>query len=201
MPLQMYGELDHRGSRLLGEKPGSQAILDGTFNTPPMCDPYLKLLVHNMRMPNCVKCLDPISTEILSETHVSGWRRQNERTASTRSDLSFSDHIAATFHSGMTEIDRLFRQIPCKFGFSPRRYRHITDFEIPKKAGLFDVKLMRTIQLMVAAFNMNNKLTGKRAMERAELLKVIPEEQSGSREKHTAILTALMNFLTMDISR
>jgi hypothetical protein len=60
---------------------------------------------------------------------------------------------------------------------------------------------MRTIQLMVTAFNMNNKLTGKRAMARAESLQMIPEEQSGSRKKHTAILTALMKVLTMDISR
>jgi hypothetical protein len=167
-----------------GGKSGAHAILDGTFDTPPTCDPYLKLLIPNMRMPNCVKRLDPISTEISTETHVSGWRRQKERTALTRSDLSFSDHIAATFHSGMTEIDRLFRQIPYKLGFSPQRYRRITDFEIPKKAGLFDVELMCTIQLMVAAFNMNNKLTGKRAMARDDTGRAVGIKKKACRDPY-----------------
>ena len=37
-----------------------------------------------------------------------------------------------------------------------------------KKAGFPAVEKMRTIQLMMAAFNMNNKRTGRLAMRRAE---------------------------------
>jgi hypothetical protein len=96
------------------ESPGGQEILDGTFVIPPTCNPYLAKLINGMRMPEIVRRLEPISTHISTKTHISGWRRQKERTASTQSDLNFSDHIAATFHFGMTEIDRLFRQIPYK---------------------------------------------------------------------------------------
>jgi hypothetical protein len=183
------------------ELEGGQEILDGTFDIPATCDPYLILLINGMRMPEKVRQMEPISTNISTEDHKSGWRKQKERTASARSDLGFSDHISATYHTGMAEIDRLFRQIPYKLGFSPKRYQRITDFEIVKRAGVYDVELMRTIQLMVAAFNMNNKLTGLRSMARAEILQMIPEEQSGSRKKHQAILAALMKVLTMDLSR
>jgi hypothetical protein len=67
---------------------------------------------------------------------------------------------------------------------------------------VFDVELMRTIQLMVAPFNMNNKHTGWTVMTRAEQLRLFPPEQSGSRKKKRSILTLLNTVLTsMDISR
>jgi hypothetical protein len=66
---------------------------------------------------------------------------------------------------------------------------------------VFDVELMRTIQLMVASFNMNNKHTGRTVMTRAEQLRLIPPKQSGSRKKKRSILTLLNTILTMDMSR
>ena len=60
---------------------------------------------------------------------------------------------------------------------------------------------MRTIQLMNAAFNINNKYTAKKAMRRAEEFNIIPWEQAGSRKKRRAILSALDKVLTMDIAR
>ena len=60
---------------------------------------------------------------------------------------------------------------------------------------------MRTIQLMPAAFNMNNKKTGKEVMANAEKFKLIPNEQAGSRKNHRSILTALNKVLCIDIAR
>jgi hypothetical protein len=92
----------------------------------------------------------------------------------------------------MAEIDRLFRQVPYTVGFSPTSYQKITDFAILKKAGIYDVELMRTIQLMLAGFNMNIKFTGKAAMERAEEFNIIPpNQQARSRKQKRAILHAL----------
>jgi hypothetical protein len=109
-----------------------------------------------------------------------------ERTASVRSEMGFADHMAATHHKGMAEMDWLFRLLPYTVGFSPTSYQQITDFAILKKAGVYDVELMRTIQLMVAGFNMNNKLTGKEAMKLAEEFKVIPPIKLGQ-EKRNAL--------------
>jgi hypothetical protein len=132
------------------EKDAAQDILNGTFDLPSDCDPYLRQFLEAARMPDVIRNVGPISTAITIQDHIKGWRRQKERTASVKSELGFADHIAATYHSGMAEIDRLFRQIPYTVGFSPTSYQKITDFAILKKAGIYDVKLMRTIQLMVA---------------------------------------------------
>jgi hypothetical protein len=51
-------------------------------------------------------------------------------------------------------------QLPYRLGFSPEAWQTITDVEILKKAGIYDVELMRTIQLMHAEFNMINKKLG-----------------------------------------
>jgi hypothetical protein len=120
----------------------------------------MRKVLEYLRMPACVIKEGPIDSTLSVADHIQGWKKQKERTASVRSDLSFSDHKAATRHPGMAKIDTLFRRIPYKHGFSPARYQNITDFQILKKSGIYAVALMRTIQLMVAAFNMNNKKTG-----------------------------------------
>ena len=60
---------------------------------------------------------------------------------------------------------------------------------------------MRTIQLMPAAFNMNNKKTARDVMANAEALKLLPDEQAGSRKTHRAIFTTLNKVLTADLVR
>ena len=60
---------------------------------------------------------------------------------------------------------------------------------------------MRTIQLMPAVFNMNNKKTGIEVMALAEKLNLIPDEQAGSRKGHRSNLTALNKVLTNDLIR
>ena len=57
----------------------------------------------------------------------------------------------------MTEVDRIFRQLAYRHGFSLASSKKITDLQILKKPAVYDVEKMRTIQLMPAAFNMNNK--------------------------------------------
>jgi hypothetical protein len=183
------------------ENEDAQHLLNGTLPIPLNCDPYLRKLLYAVRMPDIIRAAGPISTSITIEDHIKGWRRQKERIASVRSELGFADHIVATHHPGMAEIDRLFCQIPYATGFSPESYQAITDFAILKKAGIYDAELMRTIQLMVAGFNMHNKLTGKDAMKRTEEFNIIPPDQAGSGKKMRAILHALYKAVTVDLPR
>ena len=81
-----------------------------------------------------------------------------------------------------TQLDCLSRQIPLAKGFAPGSYKQITDFQILKQAGIYDVETMRTIQLFSAAFNMNNKKIGKEVIRRAEELRLTPKDQSGSKK-------------------
>ena len=95
----------------------------------------------------------------------------------------------------MAKIDCYMRQIPYKHGFASRSNTVFTDFQILKKSAVYDVGKMRTIQLMLAAFNMNNKKTGQDMMRNAEALGLIPAEQTVSRKNHRAVLTALNKVL------
>ena len=54
---------------------------------------------------------------------------------------------------------------------------------------------------MPAAFNMNNKKTGRDVMALAEKLDLLPDEQAGSRKGHRSNLTALNKVLTNDLIR
>jgi hypothetical protein len=112
------------------------------------------------------------------------------------------DHYAAGAEdSDLNEIDTLFRQLPYQHGFSPESWRIITDVEILKKAGVYDVELMRTIQLMHSEFNMNNKKLGSDVMAFAESHGALAKEQFGSRKNHQSVLAALNKSPTMDLLR
>jgi hypothetical protein len=66
---------------------------------------------------------------------------------------------------------------------------------------VYDVEKMRTILLMNAEFNMNNKKLGGEMMANAERHGEIAREQYGSHTHHQCILAALNKRLTMDCDR
>jgi hypothetical protein len=183
------------------EFPAAEDILAGTFDYSHVVHPGMRKVLEYLRMPDTVARKGPIDPNISVQEHIDGWNNQKARTASVHAALSFGDHKAAAQHPGMAKIDTLFRRIPYKNGFSPDLYRMITDFQILKKSGICDVELMRTIQLMVAAFNMNNKKSGCDSMTRAELLKLIPKEQAGSRKHRRSVISALEKVFCNDIIR
>jgi hypothetical protein len=91
----------------------------------------------------------------------------------------------------LAAIDTHMRNLPYTKGFSPQSWQLITDAEILKKAGVYDVKKMRTIQLMHVVFNMNNKKLGCDMMRLAEACNILAREQFGSRKHHQSITAAL----------
>ena len=79
--------------------------------------------------------------------------------------------------------------------------RNIIDYQILKKAGIPAVEKLRTIQLMVAAFNVNNKRTGRLAVRRAKKSKLTPWEQGGSRKDQRAAHSLMDKVLSVDAVR
>jgi hypothetical protein len=77
----------------------------------------------------------------------------------------------------------------------------MTDVKILKKSGVYDVEKMRTILLMNAEFNMNNKRLGRDMTCHAEKHGALAREQYGSCRNHQCILVALNKQLTMDLLR
>ena len=77
------------------ENEEAEDILNGTADLSHIDDPYLKLLLENMRRPKSVKEHGLISTNITLEEHRKGWRKQKTKTSSERSQLIFADFKVA----------------------------------------------------------------------------------------------------------
>ena len=110
------------------EKEAAEDILKGTSDLSHISDPYLKLVLENMRRPDSVTKHGLIPTVITLEEHRKGWRKQKTRTSSERSQLIFADFKAACENKQLSIIDRNFRQLPYKYGFANLAFSHFTDF-------------------------------------------------------------------------
>ena len=73
--------------------------------------------------------------------------------------------------------------------------------ELLKEPGNFNIERLRTIVLLEADYNMNNKLLGKTAMAHAEYYEGLANEQYGSRKRRTATQVSVNNCLADDIMR
>ena len=201
-PPMLPPTLDDLG--ILGDTDAVDDILHGRYVPPLGTDQYMAELLEEMRMPqsiyNSVQQHGCISTEISPGENQSGWKKR--KLASAESSGLTMDHYAAGCDDPfLNEMDTLFRQLPYAHGFSPDSWQVITDVEILKKAGVYDVELMRTIQLMQSEFNMNNKKLGRDVMAFAEKHAALAPEQFGSRKHHQSVHAALNKRLTMDLLR
>ena len=185
----------------LADTPEAEAILDGTYAPPPETDHYAKLLIQELRMPDNIKNNPMPQNDVTPEANRQAWKRQKESVSSEPEGLTFSHYKAGAIDPMINEFDARLRGIPYKHGFSPTHWQHITDVEILKKAGVYDIDKMRTITLMDAAFNMNNKQLGRDLMRHAELHHNLAREQYGSRKHHQSSTAATNKVLTMDLLR
>ena len=143
------------------EKEGGRQILEGIFEIPQNTPKYMTMVIDRLRMPQVVKRKGLLPTTITTTEHIQGWKKKKEKTASVKTELTFSAFKAGSQDKQIAELDCLSREIPYSKGFSPSSYKKVTDFQLLKKEGVYEVEAMRTIQLFSAAFNMNNKKIGK----------------------------------------
>jgi hypothetical protein len=194
--------LSHLG--FLADTPEANQILGGCYEAPPGTDKYMVELLSAMRIPQSVldgiKEHGHIKATISELENKQGWTKRKLASAEP-SGLTMDHYAVGAEDPLLNKIDTLLRQLPYQFGFSPEAWQTITDIEILKKAEVYEVELMRTIQLMHAEFNMNNKKLGRDVMSFAELCKALAAEQFGSRKNHQSILAVLNKRLTNDLLR
>ena len=104
----------------LAETNAKDHILDGSYVPSTGTNQYMCEFLEELRMPNSIRNKGPISTSITPEEHCQGWKRQKERTAAKSKGLSFSHHKAAVESPTMAKMDRIFRELPYKHGFSQK---------------------------------------------------------------------------------
>jgi hypothetical protein len=177
-----------------------EAILAGTYIIPADVDGSTRKFIVALRMPEAIRQLGLVSTAISLEDHKRGWRRQKEGKASEPSGLSFAHYKTALYDEGLCDLDLALRSMPIQVGFIPDLWKIITDVEILKKDNVFDVDKMRLIQLMMADYQINNKLFGRRMIAHGEKACVLSPDQYGSRKFHRAILACLNKLLLVTFS-
>lgn len=185
----------------LFDGPAAQEIRDGTFEPPDRLNPFARdflLELQEDRVPDLHKTS---SSHISSKDNSVSWKKRQPGTSSEPSQLSFSHHIVAAFCFYLSEVDAALRSAPYEMGFAPIDWRFFTDFQILKMEGVYDVEKMRSILLMAALFNENNKKLAADTMWQAEQAGAIPPEHFGGRKGFSANLLLLEKVLCFDIIR
>ena len=73
--------------------------------------------------------------------------------------------------------------------------------ELQKDSNNWNIERLRTIVLIEAAHNLNNKLLGRRVMEHAEKHQAIAPEQHRSRKHLSSMQASVNNRLMYDLMR
>ena len=105
-PPMQHNILDLVGTS--AEKETVEEILNSTADLSFIDDPYIKLLLENMRRPDIVTTHMIISTDITLYEHRKCWRKQKTRTSSERSQLIFADFKAVCENKELSIIDKTF---------------------------------------------------------------------------------------------
>ncbi len=197
-PLMNQEFIDRVGYQ--AELPGSEEILQGTFQTPPDMDPYAAQFITQLKMNDEVQG-QAISKAISTASYKEGWKKMKPNTSSSPFGPTFVDYIAGSRDDEIADFDVTMANIPYASGYTPTAWTQMTDVLIPKKSHSSLVEKLRIIVLFHALFNLNNKRIGREMVANAERLKQIPWEIYGGRKRHRAIECATNKVLTMDIAR
>ena len=165
------GQLYHQFGDL-GLGPGTQRVLDGVFQPPSSISQGTKDFLAHCKIPS-TECKTDMLRSV--EEYKSSWDHAKERTSSR--SIHFGHFKAATKHTTNLLVHYTLAEIPFRAGYSLKRWKKATDVMILKKEGLIEVNKLRTIVLMEADFNHNNKYLGRSMMNHAILHDLLAKEQ------------------------
>jgi hypothetical protein len=95
-------------------------------------------------------------------------------------------HKAAAQNQLLSQYNTVTHQIPYSTGFAPTIRQNLMDYKLEKDKGEYYMDKMRTIELMNAEANTNNKKLGRDVMANGKKHGLIPLAQAGSRKHHQA---------------
>ena len=121
--------------------------------------------------------------------------------AASKTGLHFGHLKASATNPILSEFESSISHVPFWTGYVPEQWKEGIIIMIKKKIGLNTVQSLRSVVLREADFNFNNKILGRRAIQHAEEINDIAQEQYGSRKGKSAIDQALNKRLTYDIMR
>ncbi|MCA1800735.1 MAG: hypothetical protein LC650_05530, partial [Actinobacteria bacterium] len=179
-----------------------ESVLQGTFVPPENCDPHAQLLLQGLQQPAILRQPNPPyqpRTTITTEDHIKGWRRIKERTSSGMSGLHFGMFKANATNPILAEIDASIRNVAYTTGHAYNRWKRGLDVQLLKRSQDFRAEKLRTILLLEADFNMNNKVLASDTMRSGERANALARDNYGGRKSFRANEVAMNSQLTFNI--
>ena len=181
------------------DTPTGQAILEGTYEPQNDIHPYSNELFQQLKQPHIQTPFQ--TTAITEEIFQDGWKKMKEATSAGISGLHFGHMKVCATDPTLSAIETDIVNIPYTTGYAPKQWKTGVSVMIHKKENEDLVSKLRTITLLEADFNFNNKVLGKETIAHAERNNLIAKEQYGSRKQKCAIDHAVHKALTYDIIR
>ena len=113
---------------------------------------------------------------VLTEVFQEGWRGMKEKTSSGVSGVHFGHVKSCAQSENTSDFEATMSHTPCCTGHSPKDWRVVVNAMIAKKGKGNLIEDLRTINLMEACFNFNNKFMARSTMKCAEENKLLPAE-------------------------
>ena len=184
---------------LLADTPASQAILDGTYVAPEGSHPYAQEFFQQFKRPHIEIPFNTV--EVTPEIFTEGWKKMKEKTSAGISGLHFGHLKTCATDPDLAEIEASICNLPYTTSYTPNDWKTGVSVMLHKQENEDLVTKLRTITLLEADFNFNNKVLGKSTIDHAERNNLIAKEQYGSRKNKSAIEHAVHKALTYDIIR
>ena len=182
----------------LGISEAAKRILDGSYDIPADVDDITKKYIPLLRKEAATPLM---SLDLDQEDYNRCWKDAREGTAAGPSGLHFGHMKAAVQDPELARFHVLMEHIPYVTGYSPKRWQSCVDAMIEKKPGVYLVERLRAIVLFECDANNVFKKLGRDMMKTAEELKLLADEQFGSRKHKSAVEQCFNKRLTYDISR
>ena len=120
----------------LGVGENAQAVLAGTYISPPGTNKYAAMLLKQLKIPDHVRTA-PLPAFITTEQFIAGWRHMKERTTTGSFFLHFGHLKAGVRDITIAEFEATMAHIPYATGYSPKRWQHVVDYELLKREGVY----------------------------------------------------------------
>jgi len=107
-----------------------QAVLDGMYSPPTMCDHYATKVLKALACPP----IEPIPTHTMDE-YTRGWQHAAEKTSSSMSGVYFVHYMSSSVSPTIVVVNAAMAQLPMKHGFTPDQWKHGLNVMLPKQEG------------------------------------------------------------------
>ena len=179
----------------------AQEVLDGTYVPPEDISDACKKLLQGLRTPHNIR-IRPTKfrprRRITTEDHIKAFKRAKERTSAGMSNLHFGMFKAHIKRRNLAEMDASMRSVAYTTGYSYKRWKRGLDVQLLKRLRLWNARKLRTILLLEADFNMNNKALGADAMKMGELNRCFARDNYGGRKEMQSAEVNMNSQLTFN---